>query len=121
MKLGYRERGTTRVEVRADPGELQDASLAQKQGRRHQRDGCAGRGAAAGGGRGRLPADPDRRRPSVRHVRRASTASRQDGKLMGADEFDADALAPGAGGHRPRHAGSRGARQPGRAPTAAAG
>jgi rare lipoprotein A len=90
VKLGYRERGTARVEVRAlTPGELQDAALAQKQG---PGDSSAMDAlvkdlpqAVASAG----PADPApaTARPAAPR-RQYRFDMRQDGKLMGADEFD---------------------------------
>ena len=90
VKLGYRERGTARVEVRAlTPGELQDASLAQKQGPGDTSamdalvEGLPRAVAAAG------PADPAQKAPaSAATGRQYRFDMRQDGKLMGADEFD---------------------------------
>ncbi|MBN8262358.1 MAG: septal ring lytic transglycosylase RlpA family protein, partial [Xanthomonadales bacterium] len=91
VKLGYRERGTARVEVRAlTPGELQDASLAQKQGPGDTSamdalvEGLPQAVAAAG------PIDPAPQAGSPPAAGRAYRFDmRQDGKLMGADEFDA--------------------------------
>lgn len=91
VKLGYRERGTARVEVRAlTPGELQDASLAQKQGPGDTSamdalvDGLPQAVAAAG------PADPAPQATApATSARQYRFDMRQDGKLMGADEFDA--------------------------------
>ena len=91
VKLGYRERGTARVEVRAlTPGELRDGSLAQKQepGDTSAMDalveGLPQAVAAAG------PADPaPKASASAATGRQYRFDMRQDGKLMGADEFDA--------------------------------
>lgn len=91
VKLGYRERGTARVEVRAlTPGELQDASLAQKQGPgdTSAMDALVGglpQAVAAAG-----PADPAPQAAApATTARQYRFDMRQDGKLMGADEFDA--------------------------------